>query len=179
MKPSGVFVYDATLGRYTTKFGVNSYPSIADRTTFVMPNSTTNTPSSNTNQNNPSPGTATTSTKTLDQIDSEIRDYYNNNAKNKTNVAKEVWSKLMALSNEYIGIDATSLEPYRYRYRAYYMLGDYNKALADITRITDVVDSSIVDNQPFFCNAYKIAQAAGNTSAQAKLRLTTDKLSCK
>ena len=144
-----------------------------------MPNSTTTTPSSNTNQNNPSPGTATTSTKTLDQIDSEIRDYYNNNAKNKTNVAKEVWSKLIVLANEYIGIDAASLEPYRYRYRAYYMLGDYNKALADITRITDVVDSSIADNQPFFCNAYKIAQAAGNTSAQAKLRPTTDKLSCK
>lgn len=85
----------------------------------------------------------------------------------------------MSLSNEYIGIDATSLEPYRYRYRAYYMLGDYNKALADITRITDVVDSSIADNQPFFCNAYKIAQASGNTATQAKLRPITDKLSCK
>lgn len=180
MKPLWIFVYDATLGKYITKFGVNSYPSIADRTVFAMPNTATTASSWNTSPSLPSTGTTTvTSTKTLDQIDSEIRDYYNNNAKNKTNVAKEVWSKLMSLSNEYIGIDATSLEPYRYRYRAYYMLGDYNKALADITRITDVVDSSIADNQPFFCNAYKIAQAAGNTVAQAKLRPTTDKLSCK
>ena len=161
---------------------MNSYPSVADRTIFAMPNTiTTSSPSSNTTPSLPSTGTTTTSTttKTLDQIDNEIREYYNNNAKNKTNVAKEVWSKLMSLSNEYIGIDSTSLEPYRYRYRSYYMLGDYNKALSDITRITDVVDSSIADNQPFFCNAYKIAQAAGNTTAQAKLRPITDKLSCK
>ena len=96
-----------------------------------MPNTlTTSSPSSNTTPSLPSTGTTTTSTttKTLDQIDNEIREYYNNNAKNKTNVAKEVWSKLMSLSNEYIGIDSTSLEPYRYRYRSYYMLGDYNKA---------------------------------------------------
>jgi hypothetical protein len=182
IKPLGIFVYDANLGKYTTKLGANIYPSVADRTIFAMPNTlTTSSPSSNTTPSLPSTGTTTTSTttKTLDQIDNEIREYYNNNAKNKTNVAKEVWSKLMSLSNEYIGIDSTSLEPYRYRYRSYYMLGDYNKALSDITRITDVVDSSIADNQPFFCNAYKIAQAAGNTTAQAKLRPITDKLSCK
>ncbi|MFO0763804.1 MAG: hypothetical protein U0518_03015 [Candidatus Gracilibacteria bacterium] len=181
IKPLGVFVYDASMGKYVTKSGVNSYPSAADRTIFAMPNSSHASTSSNTTGTTSSSTVSTpaVSTKTLDQIDNEIREYYNNNAKNKTNVAKEVWSKLMSLSNEYIGIDATSLEPYRYRYRAYYMLGDYNKALADITRITDVVDSSVADNQPFFCNAYKIAQASGNTSAQAKLRSITDKLSCK
>lgn len=111
-------------------------------------------------------------------MDAKIKAYDQQNARGQKGVSAAVWQELVRLSNEYIAIAPNSLEPYRYRYRANYMLGKTNEALSDILRITDAIDPKDANSRAFFCNAYKIAQAAGDTGAQAKLRPTVDTLGC-
>lgn len=153
-----------------TRQGVNTYANVTNRRILSLTaSSTTQTPAT---------GTESTNTAAIEAMDAKIKAYDQQNARGKTAVPAAVWQELIRLSNEYIALAPNSLEPYRYRYRAQYMLGKPEQALSDILRITDAIDPKDTNSRAFFCNAYKIAQAAGNTSAQAKLRPTVDTLNC-
>lgn len=152
-KPLGVFTLDTASQRYLTRQGSNTYASVTNRRILTI--GTVSQPSST--------STSTTSSASIDAMDAKIKAYDQQNARGKTAVPAAVWQELVRLSNEYIVLAPNSLEPYRYRYRANFMLGNTNQALADVLRITDAIDPKDTNSRPFFCNAYKIAQAAGDT----------------
>ena len=164
----GLFMYNTTTKMYSTQRGTNPFSSVArDKVhgTYITVNTPTTSSgasnSSNQNQTHPpvtsnNPQVSSQSSADAKSFESKITSIYQ---------ARD-YNQVLKLSEEFLQKHAPTQRIYQLRYRSYFVLRDFDKALVEVTKMEQAKLAT-----PFaYCEAYAIAMHAGRQDLVKKYK---------
>lgn len=149
----GLFDFNEATSTYTTRTGKNLFAGVERE---IIRENIVPVAIPTASQATPSTPVVNVSSTTSSKIESEILSLYE----------KKNYAELLKKSDEYLKNNAATYNLYVYRYRAYFVLGQYAKALQEIQNM----DSAKMANAKIYCDASVVAQYAKNNSLAESYR---------
>lgn len=137
----GFFEYNTTTKVYVTKKWKNPFAGIERE--VVREAAPVMTPTSNANPSTPVVNTADSSAL---KIESDMLNAYN----------KKDYNSLLKISDSYLKNSQGTYKIYLYRYRSYFLLGQYTQALGEIKKMENIK----LADEKIYCDAAVVAQYA-------------------
>lgn len=157
----GLFIYNSDAKAYVTHRGSNPFAGVEREIIRVTPNSTTtigatSTTAPATSAPAPAATPAPVNSAAATEMENKITSLYQ--AKN--------YSQVLSVSDAYLKSNAPTYKILQLRYRSYFILGQYTKALTEVQKM----ETAKLATAFSYCEAYAIAMHAKNQALANKYK---------
>ena len=150
----GFFEYDTTSKMYITRKGKNPFVGVERE---VIPENTSMSISTTlTTPSTPSTPVVNTTDSSVLKIESDMLAAYN----------KKDYNTLLKISEDYLKKETPTYKIRLYRYRSYFLLGQYTQALGEIKKM----ENEKLADEKIYCDGSVVAQYAKNTTLATQYR---------